>query len=226
MNWRDTVRTRYRVMENPLRTERKIELVAVILVLVLCLQLLYSGARLILASGPSAVAPALDALQVRKIHSSATVVASQSEEVRSRPLFWQTRRPLESTVVDVDSAKVKKSAGQLDGVKLLGVFGSGDTAGIIVLVEKKKQRILQGESVNGWTLESVEPNRVVLVDGARREELFLMPGNIVAVENPVPVESANSAVRNPATGTEQAGFSPVPGAAPGHGIRRNRHLKQ
>jgi hypothetical protein len=214
-------------MENPLRTERKIELAAVILVLVLCLQLLYSGARLIFASGPSAIAPALDALQVRQIHSSAAVAASQSEEVRSRPLFWQTRRPLESTAVDVDSAEVEKSAGQLKGVKLLGVFASGDTAGIIVLVEKKKKRILQGESVNGWTLESVELDRVVVVDGARREELFLMTGNIVAVKKPVSVESANSAVRNPATGPEQAtGFSPAPGAAPGHGIPRTRGVKR
>ena len=106
-------------MENPLRTERKIELAVVILVLVLCLQLLYSGARLLLASGPAAVAPALDALQVRQIHSSATVATSQSEEVRSRPLFWQTRRPLEPTAVDVDSAQVTKSRGQLEGRRVV-----------------------------------------------------------------------------------------------------------
>jgi hypothetical protein len=176
----DTVRDRYRVAANPLRTERKVELVAVVLALLLCLQLLYSGARLAMAPAITAVAPAADVLQVKPVDSPATVATSQSDEIRSRPLFWQTRRPTQGGTAAVAPDTGSKQAGPLKEVKLLGVFGSGDTAGIIVLVKGKKQRILQGESVRGWTLDVVEPNRVVLVDGGRREEIVLKAAIVVA----------------------------------------------
>ena len=184
----DTVRSRYRVAADPLRTERKVELAALVLGLLLCLQLLYSGVRLVMDPAFAAVAPAADVLQVKRVDSPATVATSQSDEIRSRPLFWQTRRPIQSIAVAPDAGS--KRAGPLKEVKLLGVFGSGDTAGIIVLVKDKKQRILQGESVQGWTLDEVEPNRVVLVDGGRSEELVLKTRIVVATADTGAVESS------------------------------------
>jgi hypothetical protein len=174
------VRGRYRVAADPLRTERKVELAAVMLALVLCLQLLYSGARLAMAPVFDAVVPAADALRVKRVDSPAAVATSQSDEIRARPLFWQARRPIQESSVEVAPNKGGEQAGQVKDVKLLGVFGSGDMAGIIALVKGKKRRILQGESIEGWTLEVVEPNRVVLVDGGRREELVLKTGIVIA----------------------------------------------
>ena len=185
----DTVRGRYRVAAAPLRTERKIELAVVVLGLLLCLQLLYSGARLVLAPVFAAVAPAADVLQVKPVDSPATVATSQSDEIRSRPLFWQTRRPTQGSTAAAQDAG-REPVGPLQEVKLLGVFGSGDTAGIIVLVKDKKQRILQGESVQGWTLDLVEPNRAVLVNGGRREELLLKTTIVVAATDMGAVDSS------------------------------------
>jgi hypothetical protein len=184
----DTLRGRYRVAADPLRSERKVELAALVLGLLLCLQLLYSGARLVMDPAFAAVAPAADVLQVKRVDSPATVATSQSDEIRSRPLFWQTRRPIQSRAIAPDTGS--KQAGPLKEVKLLGVFGSGDTAGIIVLVKDKKQRILQGESVQGWTLDVVEPNRVVLVDGGRRAELVLKTRIVVAAADTGAVDTS------------------------------------
>ena len=230
----DTLRGRYRVEADPVRTERRVELAALVLGLLLCLQLLYSVVRLVLAAGPAAISPAQDALQVGQVQSVAAVDAGRSQEIRARPLFWITRRPVEEKGVEVDPVvEEKKSAGELKGVKLLGVFGSGDTAGIIALAKGKKQRILKGEAMEGWTLESVEPNRVVLVDGGRREELVLMHRKVAAVENPAVVDPPGNNGNGPtvgpgnaASGSGGGGFIPLPGAERGHGLRRSRGAKE
>jgi hypothetical protein len=181
MGW-DNMRSRYQVATNPLRSERKIELAALILVLLLCLQILYSGARLALGVSLATLPPAADLLQDRQVQGRIAVEGSQSEEIRSRPLFWQSRRPLAEVAVNPESVEEGKNLEKLKDVKLLGVFGSGETLGVIALVKGKKQRIFQGESINGWVLESVEPQGVVLTSGSRRQELVLAHGKIVASE--------------------------------------------
>lgn len=181
MNIKALFYQRYAVSANPLRTERRLELAVVVLALLLVLQLLYSGARLVFGSDAGTIPPAADALQVAGLHQAAAVGAQESAEVRARPLFWYSRRPSESVPEEVVAPEsTATEAPQLKGVKLMGVFGSGDTAGIIALVKGKKQRILQGEKLEGWTVQSVESNRVVLSDGVRQQELLLMQGNIVA----------------------------------------------
>lgn len=186
--------SRYRVATNPLRTQRKVELAVVLLVLVLCLQLMYSGARLLTLSAPAAVVPAPDALKVRRIHASDEVTAAQSGEIVTRPLFWESRRPLGEPVVVVKDDKARGKAGKLKGVKLLGVFGGGETAGIIVKVKDVKRRILLGEEIKGWTLESVEPDKVVLVADGRKETLALKAGTIVA-DSPAPAAKTGARLR-------------------------------
>ena len=84
---------RYKVATEPLRTQRNIELFAVILVLVLCLQLLYSGARLALRSLTDAVSPAPDALMVKKLQPLGKVSVEQSAEVLARPPFLAESSP-------------------------------------------------------------------------------------------------------------------------------------
>ena len=183
----ERMRARYSVTADPLRSERRVEAVLVALGFALCLQLLYSGARLAFLSRPAAVLPAEDALRAAAADKLATITPAQSDEIRRRPLFWQDRRPLESDASVAVSDETPEEAGEIKGVKLVGVFGSGDSAGVIALVKGKKQRILQGDAVEGWTLESVEPDRAVLVAGDRRAELFLKQGKVVAVAQPQPI---------------------------------------
>ena len=47
MSWLGAIRQRYAVSTDPLRTQRKIELVLLLLALLLCLQLTFGGERLL-----------------------------------------------------------------------------------------------------------------------------------------------------------------------------------
>jgi hypothetical protein len=77
---------------------------------------------------------------------------------------------VEAEVTEEDAA-----AGELDKVRLVGIFGAGESAGIITLVEGKKRRILVGEKVEGWTLDVVESDRAILKNKGRSRELMLKP---------------------------------------------------
>jgi hypothetical protein len=218
MNRLATIRERYRVTVDPLRTERRIELVALGLALLLCLQLVYSGVRLAFFATPGAMPPAADALGLDGPPLARQVDRAQSEEVRARPLFWQSRRPSDDTEdeAETEAASEKVAAAELKDFKLQGVFGSGDTAGIIALVKKKKQRILLGEEVAGWQLESVSPDHVVLVSDGKRTELRLKSAVIKAVEQEkkpsgkkAPAEARRTDAKK-ATGTTATQPPPTP----------------
>ncbi len=172
-----TLRSRYQVTGDPLQVERRVELLAVAVTLLLLLQILYSVLRLGFLSEPEAIAPALDNVAERAIRVPEPIDPALSEAIRSRPLFWAGRRPLEaSKEPPKEVVKAPPDAGgDLSKVQLVGIFGVGDSAGIITLVEDKKRRILVGEKIEGWTLDKVERDRAVLSDKERRQLLMLKP---------------------------------------------------
>jgi hypothetical protein len=149
----------------------------VLLGLLLVLQLVVGALRLATLSAPEPVTPAPDSLQVPLVVNPVSVAASERNEIISRPLFWSSRRPVEEVVT---LAEPEAKAGELKGVKLVGLFGSGEQAGIIALVKGEKRRILLGDVVEGWTLKSVTPFELVVVDGDRTETLALERGKIKA----------------------------------------------
>ena len=167
---------RYRVTAEPLRSERRVELLALCLGGVLLLLLLWNALRLATLSAPDAVAPTAESLQVAEIDLPQQVNESQSAELRARPLFWSTRRPQDAPP-PVEAAAEEKTAvdksGNIDKVNLLGVFGGGDSAGIIALVKGKKKRIMVGDTVEGWTLDSIQGDRAVFTRAGSRSELVL-----------------------------------------------------
>ncbi len=177
MNWLRRLSGRYRVGDDPLRTLRRIELVALLLGLLLCLQLAWGGLRLLRLAAPGPVAPAADSLQVPAVVGPALVAAAGRNEIISRPLFWNGRRPVDkvATLADPES-----QPGELQGVKLLGLFGSGKQAGVIALVQNQKRRILLGDTVEGWTIESITPHTLVVSNGERSETLALQQGAVTA----------------------------------------------
>jgi hypothetical protein len=177
MSLLENIGSRYRVSGDPLRTLRRIELVAVLLGLLLCLQLALGGLRLATLSAPDPVTPAPDSLRVPAVLSPVSVAASERNEIISRPLFWSSRRPVEEVAT---LAEPQAKAGELKGVKLVGLFGSGEQAGIIALVKGKKRRILLGDAVEGWTLKSVTPFELVVANGERTETLALERGKVKA----------------------------------------------
>ena len=182
MTWLKTFTGRYREAANPLRLERRFELALLLLALLLILQVLYGFIRLALLSTPAALEPAADSIKVIAPLGTDTVSAAQSNEIRNRPLLWPGRRPVEG-VVEVTASKSEKQQ-NFKEIKLVGVFGAGDSAGIIAQIKKKTQRIRLGEELAGWTLESVGKKEAVFTAGSRREKVILRPGSINSPRKP------------------------------------------
>jgi hypothetical protein len=189
VNWLQRLGRRYRVSEDPIRTLRRIELVALLLGVLLCLQLAYGAIQLAATTGPDPVQPAADSLQVPAVIGPAVVAADERNEIITRPLFWSGRQPVDAVATLEDP---KATSEKLKDVKLVGVFGSGERAGIIALVKDKKRRILVGERLDGWTLESVESGEIQLVSGDRRETLILKQGKISKAEEAPKAAAAGS----------------------------------
>ncbi len=212
---------RYLKSGNVRPLERRIELVTIGLAILLLVQLLLSGLRLAILSEPDPISPSMDGVADAQLISVASVSATQSDEIRARPLFWVSRRPVANLGAQGSEQGGPGSQPEsLKNVKLVGLFGSGETAGVIVVVEGKQRRILIGEQVvDGWTLYSVQRNEVELANGARHEKLILLPQiDMVVPQNPT---SGGGALSGPGRVGAAAGQDASPHAAPaGDGAKR------
>lgn len=170
---------RYRRLEDPLRTERWVELALVAVVLLLAVQVLWGAFRASFPSVPEPVTPRPNSLRVAQLEAEDPVDPDLRAEISARPLFWSSRRPLESepqadVVAQAQADQEKKQKpGKIDGVKLTGVFGSGEATGIIVLAKGKKRRVMVGEEIDGWNLKSVDPSEAVFTSSGREARLAL-----------------------------------------------------
>ena len=177
-----SVINRYRVSEDPLLSERRVELLALVLTVLLVLMLLFGVSRLLISAHPQPKLPAADSLVANELLSLGVVSPQQSTAVKARPVFWPSRRPVDAPVEVVVEAKPKVKKSELDKVKLLGIFGVGDSAGIIALVKGAKQRILLGDKVVGWTLESIDRDQAVFTESGQSQHLTLERRAIAAKE--------------------------------------------
>jgi len=92
----------------------------------------------------------------------------------------------------------------IDGVNLLGIFGSGEVAGVIIRLDNgERQRLVVGESIKGWTLDSVGSRRAHLRastgEEARLEMIFATD------QSPITVKMKGVADSGPLEGSEAAG---------------------
>jgi hypothetical protein len=159
--------------------ERRVELLAIGLSLVLLLQVLYSGVLLASLAEPDAVVPSLEGIEDMRPTAVQAVTAAERNEISARPLFSVTRRPPAGANREAEGAGAAAAGpGRLGEIELLGVFESGDRAGMIALVDDTQQRVLLGETLKGWTLEAVHRDRVELANGGRRETIALLPGEV------------------------------------------------
>jgi general secretion pathway protein N len=122
------------------------------------------GAPPEIAAAPAAPAPSP---VLSKPEAARLPPLSVYGEVLRRPLFSETRRtPPEAASGLADSA---------EGFVLRGVVIDGD--GKFALIEHGRPaalaRLGEGQSIDGWTLRSIEPDRVLLADGTVQRELKL-----------------------------------------------------
>lgn len=176
---------RYTGLSDPLKTQRRVELVVVVLIVLFLLQLTLGALGWMLPSQPAPVFPAQDSLVVTQRTGPGVLDVAQRESIEAKPLFWKTRRPLQGQDADGsedDAPGQDQAAGKIEGIKLAGIFGAKDTLGIIVIAKGKKHRLNVGDEVIGWELVSAQPTEAVFSSGAERASLSLKRGSVVVVD--------------------------------------------
>ncbi|WP_456678248.1 hypothetical protein [Bradyrhizobium sp. RDM12] len=101
------------------------------------------------------------------------------------------------------------------------VVGEGDAIAILVnRTDQKIVRLRQGESLDGWSLASVQPREVTLKQGDRSEVLALQRPEAASAPTSAPGMAAASAVNGQLTTPAPGGpsFAPfVPRSKPKNG---------
>ena len=130
-------------------------------------------AHTLLAGTPKPVLPSsalFEPVSVEQTLSSSRPELSSFDFI-FRPVFALNRTPpVQPDLPSEDEAALAAAAEadavvveSIDGVNLLGIFGSGDVAGVIIRLDNgERQRVVVGESIKGWTLDSIESRRALL----------------------------------------------------------------
>jgi hypothetical protein len=165
------------------------------LMAVILLAMLY----VLLARSPQPISPAQSLFAPVSVEQA--LLASRPElssfDFIFRPVFAIKRVPPVMPLVDeqqntrVDEIPVDEIVGSIDGVSLMGIFGSGEVAGVIIRLDNgERQRVLVGDSVKGWTLQSLGSRRAMLqaATGQRAvlEMIFATDQTPVAIEAAAP----------------------------------------
>jgi hypothetical protein len=141
--------------------------------------------------------PALPKAQTRPIEQtilpgfSLPKLDSRYKQTLARPLFVPTRRPAPPPPPPPPPPKPTMVKGQF---RLSGVMIQPN-AGYAILVEKESgrtRRVQTGQTINGITLASVKPDRVVLTQYDEIEELIL---KVQPSSKSTPTQSAAAAAR-------------------------------
>ena len=145
------------------------------------------------AGTPTPVLPSsalFEPVSVVQTLSSSRPELSSSDFVL-RPVFALDRKPRRPDLLSENDAALVASEADavesIDGINLLGIFGSGEVAGAIIRLDNgERQRLMVGESIKGWTLGSIESRRALLqaVTGeeARLEMAYATDQSILATE--------------------------------------------
>ncbi len=119
----------------------------------------------------------------------------QFQSVKDRPLFFEGRRPPAEQGADAPTDLPKTFAGNVRAPRasLIGVVRVGDnTYAMLKGVGKQKGlvRARVGEDVDGWKVESIHDDRVLLKKGGEKHEIQLRS------YEPVPLPQSKPAARS------------------------------
>ena len=130
--------------------------------------------------------------------SVAQTLSSSRPELNSldfvlRPVFAPDRKPRRPDLPSENDLALAASEADadvvesIDGINLLGIFGSGEVAGAIIRLDNgERQRLLVGESIKGWRLGSIESRRALLQaatgEEARLQMAYATDQSILATE--------------------------------------------
>jgi hypothetical protein len=87
-------------------------------------------------------------------------------EVLQRPLFSESRRPAPPAAQA--PAQVNR---ELDGLALLGTMINANGRHALIQADGGTERLHEGEVWGGWTVEAIQPDRVVFSRGGEHDEV-------------------------------------------------------
>ena len=196
----NTIRDRYKTEAEPQRSERRLELVLLALILLVALQVLWWFFAFMANVTVPPVAPAHDSMRVVDVNITGAITAPQSLQLQSRPLFWASRRPDASAAPPVKAEPGnKKPARRLEDLQVAGAVGAGDQGKAIIVYKDKLLRLGIGDKVAGWSLQSVSLGEVVFVSAGARDVRRLTPLPVIAAQKPPVADSQASTETAPAT---------------------------
>jgi hypothetical protein len=189
------LRDRYRGNVEPERSQRYLELTALLLALLVVVQLLWLGLGALRESSVTPIEPARDSLRVLSAAGTGAITGPQSLELQSRPLFWASRRPSDTVVVagPGDQSSDLAPAPRLENLQLLGALGAADEGAAIVSFKGKTMRLAVGDDIDGWVLQSVSLGQAVFVSAGVRDVRRLLPQPVLATDSEPPLASGSNA---------------------------------
>lgn len=193
----DALRQRYSQLAEPQRSERRIELVLLVLAGLLLVQLLWLGAAALRDLRVTSVVPSADSLRVVAIQAVPAIRADESLALKARPLFWPSRRPAaaDESLDAIAAAAAAAAAGDerpapgLKALTISGIYGGGSQGGAIVQYSGQRLRVAIGEELDGWQLESVTPDEAVFVSAGVRDTHRLVVRPIAAKGEALPLSA-------------------------------------
>ncbi|MAT91727.1 MAG: hypothetical protein CME59_03930 [Halioglobus sp.] len=155
--------------------ESRLRKVALALSAVLLLQLLWSGARLLLFADPEPIAPADSALRVDPLGYPPVDEEGAAPDFVTRPLFWSGREAYRPPVAEAAPEPVQAAAprGPIKGLRLLGVYAAGANSGIIVAHAGERKRLRIDDEVAGWTFSMMSADGAIFESGEETRVLQL-----------------------------------------------------
>jgi type II secretory pathway component PulC len=143
-------------------------------------------------------------------------------DIVNRPLFLEGRLPVESAGEAPPQAAAGNAPSDEFNLSLSGVvLMPGSILALLTDKTGRHFRVKQGESVQGWEVENVQNDKIVVSNGADRKELLLR--EFKAAKKPPPAAPRGAPVpglRPPVPGTPPAEHPPpddAPDAAAGAG---------
>jgi hypothetical protein len=136
-------------------------------------------------TAPNAQRPDMASLRPQPVTTPVTSVSLL--QIGQRPLFFESRRPITA------AAQAAPAPDLFPDAELVGLFGSGSEAGVIVKANGEVSRIRVGMEWSGWRLKSVDPvavKAVFVLQGRDEHEIRLtrqpqQGGMTAAFERPV-----------------------------------------
>jgi hypothetical protein len=90
-----------------------------------------------------------------------------------RPLFWETRRPVDDEEPIAEETEDKPPAELPAGLSVSGVIQDGSDWFVVAALAGKSLRLRAGEKVEGWTVKEISPDNVVFESGAKTASVKL-----------------------------------------------------